>query len=96
VEIRRVPEVWPLLERQDHPLAADLLRSVHLGSPASFETTGVLTSGAREAALGGSQTEEGSSIRIYMFGPARVLVGSAPVNRWKKPAARDLLLYLVH
>ena len=31
-----------------------------------------------------------------MFGAARVLVGTTPVTRWKKPAARDLLLYLVH
>jgi DNA-binding SARP family transcriptional activator len=36
------------------------------------------------------------SIRVFMFGQARVLVGTTYVTRWRKPAARDLLLFLLH
>jgi ATP/maltotriose-dependent transcriptional regulator MalT/DNA-binding SARP family transcriptional activator len=39
---------------------------------------------------------DNTSIRIFMFGQARVLVGTAYVTRWRKPAARDLLLFLLH
>jgi LuxR family transcriptional regulator, maltose regulon positive regulatory protein len=44
-----------------------------------------------------SRTEtHDKSIRVFMFGQARVLVGTTYVTRWRKPAARDLLLFLLH
>jgi ATP/maltotriose-dependent transcriptional regulator MalT/DNA-binding SARP family transcriptional activator len=39
---------------------------------------------------------DNKSIRIFMFGQARVLLGTTYVTRWRKPAARDLLLFLLH
>jgi ATP/maltotriose-dependent transcriptional regulator MalT/DNA-binding SARP family transcriptional activator len=48
-------------------------------------------------ALEQSQAEtERKNIRVFLFGQARVLVGTAYVTRWRKPAARDLLLFLLH
>ncbi len=35
-------------------------------------------------------------VRVYMLGDARVLVGTRYVETWRKPAARDLLLFLLH
>jgi DNA-binding SARP family transcriptional activator len=97
VELRRVPEVWPLLERLDHPLANDLMRAVRVGSLLSSSASvhpsegALLSPGEGDA---GSRPVE--NIRVYMFGAARILVGTSYITRWKKPAARDLLLFLLH
>ncbi|MGO8949700.1 MAG: BTAD domain-containing putative transcriptional regulator [Ktedonobacterales bacterium] len=112
VELRRVPEVWPLLERLDHPLATGLLRASQggrldsLASSRSNESS-VHDATAREFTTGDGQISRAiagivipsqldPSIRVYMFGEARVLVGTTYVTRWRKPAARDLLLFLLH
>jgi ATP/maltotriose-dependent transcriptional regulator MalT/DNA-binding SARP family transcriptional activator len=42
------------------------------------------------------ETDNSKSVRVFMFGQARVLVGTTYVTRWRKPAARDLLLFLLH
>ena len=96
VELRRVPEVWPLIDRLDHPLAADLMSAVRAGSRTSqgyshSRETSLLPAAAVDA---GSRPAE--NIRVYMFGAARILVGTSYVTRWKKPAARDLFLFLLH
>ena len=35
-------------------------------------------------------------VRVYMLGEARILVGTHYINYWRKPAARDVLLFLLH
>ena len=77
VELRRVPEVWPLLERLDQPLAADLMRAVRAGSQTSRGAvqppeTALLPAAAVDV---GSRSSE--NIRVYMFGAARILVGAS-------------------
>ncbi len=97
VELRRVPELWPVLERLDHPLAADLVRAAKNGWLESFgRSWSDHTSGYHIGASMPHSSTPDTSIRVFMFGQTRILVGTTYVTRWRKPAARDLLLFLLN
>ena len=96
VELRKVPELWPVFESLGQPLATDLVRTAKSGL---LESSGRKWSpqavGRRAGVSMVHPIPADTSIRVFMFGQPRILVGTTYVARWKKPAARDLLLFLL-
>ena len=83
LDVRYMPELWPLLRASEHPLALDLLNTIN---PASSNSTEVVLPSIPETA---------KELRVYAFGETRVSLGGDVVTSWARPVMREALVYLL-
>ncbi|HEX6797162.1 MAG TPA: BTAD domain-containing putative transcriptional regulator [Ktedonobacterales bacterium] len=87
LDTRHLPELWPLLDRLDHP-SAPALRAL--------AATGALQDEIRSTRAGDDDVAAArGEMRVFALGEAHVLVGGQRVAHWRTPQARELLIFLL-
>ena len=96
------PPVLQALARLDHPVAIAVTRQVAtLAGAVAAEPQPASRAQRRRGGQapsrqpdGATSPDEDMAIRIYTLGEPRVLVGAESVELWRRPQARDLLIFL--
>ncbi|HUY76733.1 MAG TPA: BTAD domain-containing putative transcriptional regulator [Ktedonobacterales bacterium] len=103
LDAQHSPTVRQTLAQLDHPVAIAVTRQMATLSAvaAVAEPQSAARAQRRRGAQTASRQQEGASspdedmaIRIYTLGEPRVLVGAESVELWRRPQARDLLIFL--
>jgi len=98
------PTVRQALANLQHPVAMSVISHISRGGYRDHSATaerGATRARPRARPLAptnqtnrGAATDEDAGIRIYTLGETRVLLGAEVVALWRRPQARDLLIFL--